>query len=117
MRMLSASLVAIAVLIAPAAGSAAPAPHALPADPARLAQPVGWWEEQRRPDEPRQRYDRLPPNMRDYYNMLEDRIQTLEGWRGGDLRARNPGQYRAISDLIEQMRREEYAILQFRYRR
>jgi len=117
MRALSALFVTAALLTAPAVGFAAPASHPLSSGNQGLAQPVGWWEQQHRPDEPRERYDRLPPNMRDYYNALEYRIQTLDGWRGGDLRARNPNQYRAISDLIDEMRREQYAILQYRYHR
>jgi len=117
MRILSASLVATALLLAPAASSAAPAPHSLPAGAAHLAQPVGWWEQQPHPNEARERYDRLPPYMRDYYNVLEYRIGLLDNWRGGDLKRRNPTQYRLMSDLIDQMRREQYAILQFRYHR
>ena len=117
MRILPTSLIATALLLAPFIGSAAPAPHPVATGGAGLAEPVGWWEQQQRPNEPRERYDRLPPNMREYYNMLEYRIGILEGWRGGDMRARNPNQYRAISDLIEEMRREEYAILQYRYHR
>lgn len=115
MRFVSASVFATMLFIAPAMSSAAPGPVHLPR--ASIAQPAGWWEQQRRPDEPRERYNHLPPNMRAYYDNLEYRIEMLDSWRGGDLRRRNPTQYRLMSDLIDQMRREQYAILQFRYHR
>ena len=116
MRVLSASLMATALLLAPIVGTAAPAPHPA-ASGVTLAQPVGWWEQQPQPNEPRQRYDRLPPYLRDFYNMLEYRIGLLDSWRGGDLKRRSPSQYRMMSDLIDQMRREQYSILKFRYPR
>lgn len=119
MHILSASVLAALIFAVPVAGSAAPGPMHVPQGGADgLVQPVaGWWEQQRRPDEPRQRYERLQPNMRGYYDMLETRIETLDGWRGGDLRRRNPAEFRLISDLIDQMRREQYSILQYRYQR
>jgi hypothetical protein len=101
----------------PAAGSAAPGPARLPqGGTAGTIQPVGWWEQQRA-GEARQRYEHLPPHMRSYYDTLEYRIEMLDSWRGGDLRQRNSTEYRLMSDLIEQMRREQYAILQYRYHR
>ncbi|HTS92105.1 MAG TPA: hypothetical protein VMG55_08895 [Stellaceae bacterium] len=111
-----ASLMGTALLLAPVVGMAASAPHPV-ASAAGLAQPVGWWEQQPQPNEPRQRYDRLPPYLRDYYNTLEYRIGLLDSWRGGDLKRRSPTQYRLMSDLIDQMRREQYSILKLRYPR
>jgi hypothetical protein len=118
MHISSASVLAAALFVAPAMGSAAPAPtHPPLGGTASNVQPVGWWEQEKRPNEARERYNHLPPNMRSYYDTLEYRIEVLDSWRGGDLRKRNPTEYRLMSDLIEQMRREQYAILQIRYHR
>lgn len=84
MRFLSRPLIVAALSLLPIAGSAAPA--ALPtASPSHasvlLAQggpPQGWWEQEGRQDELRQRYWRLPPPERYRYNQLEQQIRELQ---------------------------------------
>ena len=89
MRSLSASLMIAALSLLPSVGSAAPA--ALPNQPTTSAPlllvqggpvvvqggPPGWWEQESRQDELRERYWRLSPPERYRYNQLEAQIRDL----------------------------------------
>jgi len=100
MRSLSLSVAIAALSLLPGLASAAPA--ATPSMPSSdtavvLAQggpPQGWWEQEGRPDELRDRYWRLPPRERFRYDQLEQQIR--------DLRIRQ-----------EQLRREQRRILRW----
>ena len=86
MRSLSASLMVAALSLLPAVGSAAPA---VPRSPSPgdssvvLAQyvvqggPPGWWEQEGRQDELRERYWHLPPRERFRYDQLEAQVRDL----------------------------------------
>ncbi|HXP73834.1 MAG TPA: hypothetical protein VN823_06780 [Stellaceae bacterium] len=98
MRSLSASLMIAAVSLWPSVGSAAPpaVPSSSPTDSSVLlvqgGPPQGWWEQEGRPDDLRDRYSHLPPRERYHYDQLEQQIR--------DLQARQ-----------EQLRREQRRIL------
>jgi Spy/CpxP family protein refolding chaperone len=102
MRPFFASLAVAAVSLLPVLASAAPATApTTPSDntPVQLAQggpPGGWWEQEDRVDELRQRYWQLPPPQRYRYNQLEAQVR--------DLQARQ-----------EQLRREQRRILRWGY--
>ncbi|HEV3174580.1 MAG TPA: hypothetical protein VGZ72_01245 [Stellaceae bacterium] len=84
MRSLSLSLTIAALSLLPAVASAAPAtmPSMPAGDPsALLAQggpPPGWWEQEGRPDDLRDRYWHLPPRERFRYDQLEAQIRDLQ---------------------------------------
>jgi hypothetical protein len=104
MRLLSASLIVASLSLWPGVGSTAPAalPQSSPTPAAMLlAQyqpqpPPGWWEQEGRQEELRERYWRLSPPERYRYNQLEAQIRDL--W------------FRQ-----EQLRREQRRILRWGY--
>jgi len=98
MRSLSLSLAIAAVSLLPAVASAAPATGPSVDTSVQLVQyyqqQPGWWEQEGRPDELRERYWQLSPPQRYRYNQLEAQIR--------DLQARQ-----------EQLRREQRRILRW----
>ena len=84
MRSLSLSVAIAALSLLPAVASAGPATaQPVPSGDTSvlLAQggpPQGWWEQEGRPDELRDRYWRLPPRERFRYDQLENQIRDLE---------------------------------------
>jgi hypothetical protein len=82
MRSLSLSVAIAALSLLPAAAAPATAPSTPPSETSvLLAQggpPPGWWEQEGRVDELRDRYWHLPPRERFRYNQLEAQIRDLE---------------------------------------
>lgn len=102
-RVLIASVAALALgALAPAVGSAAPL---MPPEVARSASPVvpveGWWEQQHREKELRERYWRLPPSQRDRYDRLQAEINQLHQRRA------------EIDAKLNRSLQEQYRILGF----
>ena len=79
MRLLSASLMVASLSLLPSLSSAAPAPEStlLAQYQQQYQQQPGWWEQEGRQDELRERYWRLSPPERYRYNQLEAQIRDL----------------------------------------
>lgn len=107
------SLCSAILAFAPLAAVAAPS---LPA-PVTVQSPIvhveGWWEEEHREDAFRDRYWHLPPEQRAHYDQLEFRIRQAQERQRHEYREGDRREFYALGEQIEQMRREQYRILQF----
>jgi len=83
MRRIVFATVALALLgLTPVAGTAAPmVPETTTAGRPSITLVEGWWEQQHREEEYRDRYWRLPPRERDRYNRLQYQINQLQQQR------------------------------------
>jgi hypothetical protein len=82
MRSLSLSVAIAALSLLPATAAPVTAPSIPSSETSVLlvqgGPPQGWWEQEGRPDELRDRYWHLPPRERFRYNQLEAQIRDLE---------------------------------------
>ena len=113
MRRMLLSLCSALLVASPLIANAAPQLVA-PAPAARHIVPVqGWWEQERRHDDFRDRYWRLPPDQQARYNQLEFRIRQLQERQRHEYREGDRRSFYRLGAEIEQARREQYRILHF----
>lgn len=108
------SLCAAAIAFSPLAAMAAPGFQATPGSaPSHVLNVDGWWEQEHRADNFRDRYWQLPPEQRARYDQLEFQIRRLQDRQRHEAREGDRREYYQISEQIEQMRREQYRIMRF----
>ena len=114
MRRIATSLSIAMIALSPFAAVAAPDfPTAAPAAPGHIVRVEGWWEQEHREDVFRDRYWHLPREQRERYDQLEFRIRQLQERQRHEIREGDRREFYQIGEQIEQMRREQYRIMQF----
>jgi len=114
MRRIATSLSIAMIALSPLAAVAAPDfPTAAPSAPSHIVPVQGWWEQEHREDAFRDRYWHLPRDRRERYDQLEFQIRELQERQRHEIREGDRREFYQIAEQIEQMRREQYRILQF----
>ena len=114
MRRIATSLSVAMIALSPLAAVAAPDFPAAPyAAPGHIVRVDGWWEQEHREDAFRDRYYHLPPERRERYDRLESQIRELQERQRHEIREGDRREFYQIGEQIEQMRREQYRLLEF----